>query len=123
MSAGTYNIVVEQNATLSLVFTWTAGPNVYVPPVGSQQQPVDLTGYSAMMQIRAYALSTAILYDATSNLVLGGVNGTITLTIPASTTQGFTWWFGVYDLLLTSASGVVTRLLEGTVTVCPGVTP
>jgi hypothetical protein len=123
MSAGNYNIAIEQNATFSAVFTWTAGPNVPVPPVGSAPLPVDLTGYTAMLQIRPYALSTTVLYDASALLVLGGVNGTITLVIPASVTQGFTWWNGVYDLLMVNPSGFVTRLLQGSVTVSPGVTP
>ena len=123
MSAGTYNIVIEQNATLSLVFTWTAGPNVQIPPVGWGPQPVDLTGYTANLQIRQYALSPTIIYDASPNLVLGGITGTITLVIPATTTQTFTWWNGVYDLLMTDSSGNAYRLLQGTVTVSPGVTP
>jgi hypothetical protein len=74
------------------------------------------------MQIRAYPLATPILYDASSDITLGGVAGTITLLIPAADTATFTWWVGVYDLKLTSSSGVVTRLLEGSVAVSPEVT-
>jgi hypothetical protein len=82
---------------------------------------VDLTGYTAIMQFKPYALSSDVLYDASSDLVLGGVAGTITLTIPASATEGFTWWNGVYDLQLISSSGVNTPLLAGSVTVTPSV--
>lgn len=117
---GNYNLCVQQGATFTRIFTWTAGP--CCGAVGSQPQPVDLTGYTASMQIRPYALANAIYYDASSDITLGGVAGTITLVIPATETEDFTWWTGVYDLLLTDSSGNVTRLLSGTVTVCPGVT-
>lgn len=123
MSAGNYNFTIEQYATFSTVFTWTAGPNVPNPPVGASPLPVNLTGYTAQLQIRQYAPGGTLLYDASANLVLGGVNGTITLIIPAATTAGFTWFSGVYDLILTDSSGNVYRLLQGTVTVTPGVTP
>jgi hypothetical protein len=123
MSAGTYNFTIEQYATFSTVFIWTAGPNVPNPPVGASPLPVDLTGYTGQLQIRQYAPGGTLLYDASSNLTLGGTSGTITLIIPASVTTGFTWVQGVYDLILTDSSGVVTRLLMGTVNVTPGVTP
>jgi len=117
---GTYNHCIKQGATYTKDFTWLAGT---CSAVGAQPSPVDLTGYSAGMQIRAYPLATPVLYDASSNLVLGGTAGTITLTIPAANTESFTWWNGVYDLILTSSSAVITRLLQGTVSVSAGVTP
>jgi hypothetical protein len=119
---GTYNLSINQYATYEKVFIWTAGM-CGCGTVGASSGPVDLTGYTANLQIRPFALSTTILYDASSNIVLGGTAGTITLTIPATATAGFTWWNGVYDLILTSSAGVATRLLQGSVTVTPGVTP
>ena len=119
---GALNICIYQNATLSLVFVWTAGSCCCA--TGSVPQPVDLTGYTVEMQIKPYAGASAPLYyDATSNIVLGGIAGTIALTIPASTTGGFTWASGVYDLILTSAQGFATPLLAGTVTVTTSVSP
>lgn len=115
-----YNFCIDQNATLLKVFTWLT--QACCNAVGSAPAPVDLTGYTANMQIRPFAQSTNVLYDASADITLGGPLGTITLEIPASATAGFTWWTGVYDLLLTDPSGFVTRLLSGTVTVCPGVT-
>jgi hypothetical protein len=122
MQTGTYNLCINQFATFEKVFIWIAG-FCGCGTVGATSGPVDLTGYTAMLQIRAFPLSTTILYDASSNIALGTTNGTITLTIPASATAAFTWWNGVYDLLLTSSAGVSTRLLQGSVTVTPGVTP
>ena len=122
MSDGTYNLCINQYATFMRIFQWKAAQCCGVP-VGSVPLPVDLTGYTAMMQFRSYPLDTNILYDASSNITLGGVSGTISLLIPANVTAGFTWWTGFYDLLLINSSGFVTRLLSGTVTVSPGVTP
>jgi hypothetical protein len=88
--------------------------------------PVDLTGYTATLQILPYPLATSILYDASSNITLGGptgdpTTGIITINIPASVTGTFTWWAGVYDLLLTDLVGTVYRFAQGNVTVSPGV--
>ena len=118
---GTYNLCIAQGATFTRIFVWTAG-QCGCGTVGASSGPVDLTGYTAALQIRAYPLATAILYDASANLTLGGIAGTITLVIPAANTETFTWWQGVYDLLLTDSSGNATRLLAGAVTVSPAVT-
>jgi hypothetical protein len=119
---GVYPFCINQYATYLKVFTWLAPPPTPTA-VGATPLPVNLTGYTANLQIRQFPLSPTILIDLTPYLVLGGVAGTITLTIPASITAGFTWWQAFYDLILTDPSGNVTRLLEGTVTVSPGVTP
>lgn len=123
MSAGVYDLCINQGATFTRIFTWFAGTCCGQFVAGSEPAPVDITGYTAAMQIRAFPGASIVLYDATADLVLGGVAGTITLTISATDTEGFTWWNGVYDLLLTSPTGFVTRLLMGSVTVSPGVTP
>lgn len=114
-----FDLCVNQGATYARTFLWLVPCGCGT--VGGSSQPVDLTGYTATMQIRAYALSTVVLYDASADITLGGIFGTIALVIPAADTEGFTWWTGVYDLLLTSAGGQVTRLLFGSVQVSPGV--
>src|SRR5882762_3380169 len=106
-------------ATYLQAFTWLS-PQIVSS--GSQQVlPVDLTGYMATLQILPYPLATAILYDASSNITLDGPTGIITINIPASITGGFTWWAGVYDLLLTDLNGTAYRFTQGNVTVSPGV--
>lgn len=128
MSAGSYNLCIYQGETFTRIFIWTAGPGTAgstpgsIPAVGSSPLPVDLTGYTATLQIRPYQLTTApLLYDASRNITLGGTAGTITLSIPAPTTETFIWWSGFYDLLMTDSSGNVTPLLNGTVTIQPAV--
>jgi hypothetical protein len=122
VSTGTYNLCINQYATYTRIFVWLTSI-CGCGTVGAAPGPVDLTGYTASLQIRAFQLAPDILYDASSDIVLGGTSGSIALTIPASATADFTWWTGVYDLILTDSSGNVTRLLQGTVTVSAGVTP
>lgn len=113
-----FDLCIQQWATYLQAFTWLS-PQVV--PQGTKVLPVDLTGYTATLQIKPYPLATAILYDASGNITLDGPTGIITIDIPAATTGGFTWWTGVYDLLLTGIDGTVTRFAQGNVTVNPGV--
>lgn len=99
----------------------------------STRQPVDITGYTARMQIRddfadedgvvLFEMTTVI--DADDNgIYLGTTDGQIRLVIQPGTTQGFDWDPAGYDLEMISPvnpplypDGFVTRLLEGTFTV------
>ena len=121
MGAPSYDLQINQYANFGITFVWLTTPNPGI--VGAQPTPVDLTGYTAMMQIKPSPRTNTIFYDASENIVLGGTSGTVALNIPGSATGGFTWWQGVYDILLISALGVVTRFLQGSVSVSPGVTP
>lgn len=88
-------------------------------------QPVDLAGYTARMHIRASQGAAATLLDLTtenSRIALDNTLKTITLTLLATVTAAITWTAGIYDLELVSAGGVVTRLLEGAVSVHEEVT-
>jgi len=128
--AATYDMAIDQNATFLRVFTWYACSCGCDSCGGcgcgtSTSTPVDLTGFTADMQIRQTVQSSTILYEASTTngaIVLGGTAGTITLTIPVASTAGFTWNKGVYSLNLTSSGGIVTRLLQGAVVVSPAVT-
>jgi hypothetical protein len=114
------NLCINQGATFAYVFQWLA-PSCCPGTVGACLAPVDITGCTATLQIKPYALASASYYDASADIVLGGTAGTLYLTIPASATQGFTWWTGVYDLLITNSAGYATRLFSGTVTVSAAV--
>ena len=116
----TYPLLINQGATYERIFYWQQGCACNV--VGGPS-PVNLTGYTASMQIRPFPGSSTVYYDATNDIVLGTLLGTITLTIDATDTEGFTWYQGFYDLLMTSAGGQVTRLVQGPVSVSIGVTP
>lgn len=93
---------------------------------GSQGVPIDLTGYTARMQIREMVESPDMLMQLTSELGGGitivGATGTMSLLITDSVTAAITWRWAVYDLEIESASGETTRLLKGEVEVSPEVT-
>lgn len=115
MAAATHNITIEQGATFRLDLLWK----------DSTGAPVNLSGYSARMQVRQKITDTAKLLDlSTGNgaITLGGAAGTISVVAAATATDDITAKQGVYDLELESGSGVVTRLVQGCVTISPEVT-
>ena len=110
-----FDIEINQGATYELTVTWK----------DSAGTAINLTGYSARMQVRETYSSASTIVSLTngSGITLGGAAGTIAILISATTTAALTAPFsGVYDLELVSAGGVVTRLLQGAATVTPEVT-
>jgi hypothetical protein len=115
MTAATYDFTIEQGATLAKTLIWN----------DSTGSPVDLTGYTARMQVRQSVSSTTVLLELTSadgEIVITPSTGTIVLNFPAATTAAITWRHGKYDLELESSTGIVTRLIEGQIDVSPEVT-
>ena len=81
---------------------------------------INLTGYTASSQIRkSYYSSIANNFTTT---VTGTANGEITLSMTAANTGLLTPGRYLYDLLITAPGGTKTRVVEGIVTVTPGVT-
>jgi uncharacterized protein involved in outer membrane biogenesis len=107
---------IEQGATWARQFVWR----------DSTGTPVNLTGYTARMQLRASAAATgaplAELTTEDGTIVLGAGTGTVDLLVPAETTAGWTFTTGAYDLELEAADGTVTRLIKGRFKVSPEVT-
>jgi hypothetical protein len=105
--AGTYNITADQGATFTRQLTWK----------DSAGSAVNLTGYTARMQLRQSidASGAAVLSLTTENnrIVLGGTAGTIDLSVTATTMETVSPYTYVYDLELITGS-VVTRLVQGT---------
>jgi hypothetical protein len=121
MSAGSYNLEIEQGATLSK-------PIVVQNEDGSG---VDLTGFTARLQARKTEASPDVLFElSTANggieITVTGegddVESTITLRRTAEVTAALGFGPGKYDLELTAADGTVTRLLEGRVSLSREVT-
>lgn len=106
MTAGLYDITIEAGATFRLAITWKDDAGV----------AINLTGYSARMQVRETYEATDTILSLTSgagDIVLGGSAGTVVVTVPAATTQKLFHSYAVYDLELEASNGVVTRLLQG----------
>lgn len=85
---------------------------------------VNLTGYTARMQVRETYDSTGTVFSLTSGsgITLGGTAGTIELNISAADTAGAAHGQYAYDLELVSAGTTVTRLMEGYFFINPEVT-
>jgi len=96
---------VYRGETLQRVFTYKDADGV----------AVDLTGYSASMQVRKSLTDGVALELSTVNsrITLGGAAGTVTLLVSATDTATIDVGQYFYDLELTSGSSVVTRLIEG----------
>lgn len=110
---GNYDFTIYQGSSFSKVITWRDGAN----------NVMNLTGYTARMQIRQRLTGDILIELTTANgrISLGGTAGTITLEISAADTSAITL-DGVYDLELVSGSGIVSRLLQGSVTLSKEVT-
>jgi hypothetical protein len=127
MAAGKYSFVIEQGSTLDFEIQYK----------DSSSNPIDLTGYSAKMQIKSdYADNSPITYltlssslqpDGTGLNLQGSrgakpyTSGSIGLYISAVSSSALTFSSGYYDLEVTSGS-VVTRILEGQVKLSKEVT-
>lgn len=90
---------------------YTSGGEVLYHP------PVNLTGFTARMQIRETIESTTTLVSLTeaSGITLGGAAGTIGITISATATALLDFDSAVYDLEVVSAGGIVTPVAYGNV--------
>ena len=113
--AAKYDIVCDQGATFSRQLTW----------LDDSSSAVNLTGYTARMQVRETVESSSTLLSLTtenSRIALGGTAGTITLTVTAADTAAVVAGHYVYDLELVSGSGTVYRLVQGCFTVDAEVT-
>lgn len=114
MSAGTWNMTIEQGATFSAVLTWR----------DSNGSAINLTGHTARMQIRTSARAAAATLSLTTEngrIALGGAAGTITLSISAADTAAIQARPYVYDLELVNGA-TVTPVVKGACLVTPEVT-
>ena len=110
-----YDLEFNQGASYTKTFTWKDGDGV----------AVNLTSYTARMQVRQSVSATEVLLELTTEngrLTLGGSAGTITLALTPATTAGIVWRRGRYDLELVAPDGGVTRFLEGQIVVSREVT-
>jgi hypothetical protein len=103
INPATYNITAYQGATYDLNMTWKIAGTA-----------VNLTGYTAAMQVRENADASATILSLTngSGITLGGTAGTIAVAVSANTMGSAIAGNYVYDLELNSG-GQVTRLIQG----------
>ena len=115
MSAATYNFALEQGATL-------LKPIIYKDSTGAV---VNLTGFSARMQIRRSVSDDEVLLNMTSTngkIQIVPLEGKITLIFSAADTAQLDFSKAKYDLEVVSGDGSVTRLLQGEIMLSKEVT-
>lgn len=103
-------IVIEQGATF----------NTTINVEDTAGAAINLYGYTAnsMMRKSYYSSSATVI----TSIVTGTANGEVTLSVSAANTAALTPGRYVYDVIITSPTSVVTRVVEGIVTVLPSVT-
>ena len=111
MAAGKYNFTIEQGTTTSFDLQYT----------DSNGDPLNLTGYSAKLQVRPnYADLTETVYLTLSSslegdgsgIIITPTSGSIKIHMSATKTDSLTFEEAMYDLELYSGS-YTTRLIEG----------
>lgn len=116
MASFKLKLAIDQGATFRQPLVWKSG----TPP-----EPVNLTGYTAKMQVRPEIASPVVLLTLTTEnggITLGGATGTVDLYISAEATAAFGWEEGVYDIEFTAPNGDVFRRISGTVAISREVT-
>lgn len=115
MASKRFDLLIEQGSTFYLTVN-AKNPDGTVKA---------LSGYSGRMQIRPLYNSSTIYVDATTSnglITILGSQGQVTVTIPATTTDSYSWDGGVYDLEVDNNAGDVIRLVSGSVSLSKQVT-
>ena len=122
------NYIIATNADTNTITVNNINALNYTTYTGSgvleYNQPVDLAGYTARMQIRTKLDSDTIVHELTtenSGIVINNATKTIELVIPASTTETFNFTTGVYSIELVNGSEV-TPFANGSITLVKEVT-
>lgn len=109
MAAATHDIIVEQGSVFELFFEYR----------DCNDALIDLTDYTAQMQIREAKDSVSYFVELTETdgITLGDAAGTVLIRIAANITDALDFNKGVYDVELSEAgdSTKTRRVLEGKV--------
>lgn len=114
MSTGKCNFTIKQGSTFRKSFQWIAG--------GS---PVDMTGWTARMQIRPEVDSDSVIAELTTEnggITIEPLEGKINLFLSDVETSVFSFESAVYDIELVDQAGDVHRDIEGKIKLSPEVT-
>jgi len=104
---GTYNIVADQGATLRETVVWK----------DSARNPIDVTNYTARMQVRSTIDSEQIVISLTTEngrISVLGPEGRFDMMVSATDMTAIKAGKYVYDLeIIAPVTGVVDRLIQG----------
>jgi hypothetical protein len=120
-----YNLQnVAINTASTSQFTVTNGATGIYINGGLATAPVNITGYTAALQLRSLPSDATAVLSLTngSGITITGSTGTIAVTATATQTGNIDEGPYYYDLEITSPTGVVTRVAQGQVVVSAQVT-
>lgn len=118
MPAANLFLVIDQGATFRHRLVLKLGAEVDSPTL-------DLTGYSARMQVRSDFIAPDVLLELTTangRIIITPATGMLELVINATDSALLDFSKGIYDLEIESPAGEVTRILQGVVTLSKQVT-
>ena len=103
------NLIIDQGSTFSTDINLT----------NDSGQALSLSGYTGASQMRKHYTSS----NSTSFTVsINATSGVVTLALSANQTANLVAGRYVYDVEVTDANNVISRIVEGLVTVTPNVT-
>lgn len=120
-----YNLQnVAINTASSTQFTVTNGATGNYISGGIATAPVNITGYTAALQLRSLPSDATAVLSLTSGsgITIAGSTGTISVHATANQTRAIDEGPYYYDLEITSPTGIVTRVAQGQVVVLAEVT-
>lgn len=115
MAAAIYDMIIEQGET------WIQ--NVYMKD--GDDIPINITGYTARMQVKETLESVTSLVDLEtggSGITLDGTAGKITLRVESVVTESLPVGRFYYDLEIIDTTSAVTKLMRGRISVNKEVT-
>ena len=111
MSAGTYNLVIDQGSDFAL--------DLVIKEGGSA---LNLANYSGRAQLRTSVTASSASASFTVT-VTNAANGALKMHLPAASSSGISAGQYVYDLeIYTSGDSIVKRIMQGEATITPEVT-
>ena len=112
MPAANYDILIEQGATYRQKIVWKDSDGV----------AINLSTYSGRMQVRQLNTEAVLLNLTEGSGITLGADGSIEIFASATQTSALPIALAKHDLELEDSTGIVTRLMQGDVTISAEVT-
>lgn len=113
MAAGSHNFKIEQGTTFSNTVTYKQADDT----------PVDITGATITLKAKDNRSDTSLVVNLSVGngiTITNATQGEFSISIPSSTTAGYTWNRADFDLDLTLSS-VTERLISGQIQIIKSV--
>lgn len=108
MAAGSKDLIIPKGETYRKTFLYQ----------DTDRNAIDLTGYTARMQVRENYSSTTTVLDLTTEnggIEITALDGKVYLFVDDATTSAITVSSGVYDLELIDTMNYVTKFIRGSI--------